>query len=105
MLAHSSPQPDGTWPQEPIQETIEAIKSESLERGLLESIVTGRGLTWRSPETGGDPERALAERYGQYAVHVAPRAPRTAAILRRIKAYYDREARWQDRQRDLEEYD
>jgi hypothetical protein len=105
ILAHSPKGDDGAWPHEAVRAILESVRSEHLEAGLHVGVLKRRGATVRSRETGGEPERALAERHLQSAAEVAPAFPRTAAVLRRVAESYRREARHEDDRRDLEEFE
>jgi len=95
---------DGIWPHECLRILLEEWASEAIEEGIYLGVVNGRGVTCRSPDTGGAPERSLAERYDSWASALAVTATRTAAVLRLLATRYRTDARREDDQRDLNEF-
>jgi len=104
VLARSPVDADGVWPHECARNLLEELMSEGVEEGIHLGVVNGRGTVMRRQDTGGDPERSLADRYDSWASTVASAAPRTARVLREISAHYRADARWHDNRRDLDEY-
>lgn len=93
VLGHTAPDPDGTWPGVVVRDLLEELQLEHIETGLYLHIVNSRGITSRGLEDGGDQERKLAANYRAKAEALADSAPRTAALLRRVAASYDSDAR------------
>ena len=60
------------------------------------AIFNGRGVTWRGLDTGGQPERALADKYQGYAQRSGTKWPRTRRMLQRMAENWDRRARQED---------
>lgn len=96
MLAHSPPGTDGHWPHEAVRQVLEDCMSEDLERGIEVGLYNQRGWVQRDLTEGGERERDLANKFSGYAAALATRWPRTAAMLRRIAAGYERDATRQD---------
>ena len=101
ILRYGPPPRENEWPCEAIRDLIEDLASISIEDGLYVEVYNSRGLTGRNMTEGGDQERALEEQYRHYAQHAASQWPRTASLLRRIAASYNRDARMYDTQADL----
>lgn len=101
VLSGSPPGADGAWPAEPVREVIERLRSNDLEAGLHMGRFNQRGVTTRSPLSGGDMEREIKARYETDAATVAARWPRTAAFLRSFAATYERDAAREDADAEL----
>ena len=99
MLA-SWPKPkdgdDTMWPCEEICDAIEETDSDDLDRGFQIGIFNGRGVVARSPLEGGAPEYREADKYRRWAVACDVDWPRTAASLRHVAAFYERDAKRED---------
>lgn len=96
VLATAPSDPDGSWPSQAIRDLFEELGSEQLEYGFYLGVLNGRGVTSRSLEAGGTQERSLAARYRNDAEQCEDQWPRTAALLRSLADYYDRDARGED---------
>lgn len=96
-LASSPTDPNGEWPTVPVRDLIERLENERLENGLCIALLNQRGVTCRSPDTGGDQERDRASQFCHQAHQIAA-WPRTAAILTQLAEDYDRTARMIDRE-------
>ncbi len=59
-------------------------------------ILNGGGFTFRGLDTGGQPERALADKYQAYAQRTGTQWPRTRRMLQRMAENWDRRARQED---------
>ncbi len=94
---------DGTFPHGAVRDLIEEIASTKLEHGIEIQTFNNRGVTTRAIAAGGGQERAIAERYSDYAKRVGDRHPRTAAMLRRMADSYLSDARRQDLNAELEQ--
>lgn len=84
VLSQTPEDRDGTWPGLAVREIIEEARSQDLERGVNIAVLNSRGMTWRALETGGQPERLLADKYQDYAQRVGTQWPRTQRMLHRI---------------------
>jgi hypothetical protein len=93
---------DGIWPAEPLRDLIESLQSEEFDRGIIIGVANARGLTSRALGVGGDLERELASKYVAFATAIRDHWPRSAAVLNRIAAGYQRDARRMDLDADLE---
>lgn len=95
-LGRTPEDPDGTWPGERVREIIEAARSSDLEDGVAVAVLYRDGPTWRSLDTGGQPERTRADAYQAYASRVGTEWPRTRRMLARIVEAWDQRARRED---------
>lgn len=93
VLSYAPADPDGAWPCEAVRELLEELQNEQIEDGLRTQIFNNRGTTTRSPEAGGDQERALAKKYKESASAFAGRWPRIASVLRDLAKTYEHDAR------------
>ena len=96
ILSQPSEDPDGTWPGVAVREIVEDARSQDLEQGISIAVLNSRGVTWRALDTGGQPERALADKYQGYAQRIGTQWPRTRRMLQRIAQNWDRSARQED---------
>lgn len=103
MLSGSPPGPDGIWPHPAVREIIEGVSSEHLEDGIVFGVLNSRGVVVKGPYEGGEQERSIAERYRSYAVALASRWPRTAAMLRHLVDDYEHDAKQEDQEALLRE--
>jgi len=101
VLAHSPHSPDGAWPIAEVAEIIEHRSSDSIERGIAVERFNMRGVTTRGPFDGGEQERALAERIGQWA-NLRTTYPRTYALLSQMAAAWRREGEREDERAKLD---
>jgi hypothetical protein len=92
VLASAPPDPDGGWPPEAVRDLLEG-HSEAVENGLVIEILNRRGVTTRGLEDGGAQEDELAKRFRADADRFADEWPRIAALLRRVAASYEADAR------------
>ncbi len=93
---------DGVWPAEPVRDMIERIGSQELENGFLIGRLNSRGVTSRGVYDGGQQERDLAAQYRDWATITAGSWARTTRILRSIADGYERDARRQDAEAELD---
>jgi len=103
VLSGSPEGDDGAWPHPAVRDVIEEVASADLEQGLQIGLYNSRGIVMKDPSGGGAEERQLAERYARFAAAIGNRWPRTAAMLRRIEATYQKEARNEDEAAELRE--
>jgi hypothetical protein len=101
-FAYSPAGEDGLWPAEPVRDLIERIGSQELENGFLIGRLNSRGVTTRGVYDGGQQERDLAAQYRAWSTAAAGKWPRTARILRGIADSYERDARQQDAEAELD---
>jgi hypothetical protein len=105
VLSQTSEDPDGSWPGLQAREIIEDCRSQDLEQGIDTAVVNGRGVTWRAMNAGGQPERALADKYQRYAQRTGTQWARTRRMLQRMAENWDRRARQEDQlAEDREEF-
>jgi hypothetical protein len=96
VLAHAPQDADGTWPPRAVRDLMEQSASTKLESGLRTEAYNMRGVTSRGLTEGGSQERALAQKYGDWADTLKNRWPRTAALLRTLSRGYETEAKMHD---------
>jgi hypothetical protein len=101
ILSGSPNGPDGAWPHPSVRDLIESLANCDIERGLEVGVMNSRGVVCRDPGEGGVQERQLVERYTGFAIAVADKWPRTAAMLRRIADRYRRDAAREDTESEL----
>jgi transcriptional regulator with XRE-family HTH domain len=87
-LAHAPSAEANIWPPEEVCRVLERMKNRQIERGLETEVFNSRGVTTRGLTDGGTQERALVERYSEWAAAALLRWPRTATVLRRIADSY-----------------
>lgn len=89
----SSAKPE-LWPPAAVCTVIERFSSEQIERGFALECINKRGVYSKAINEGGGQERALAERYRNWADEAAD-FPRTATLLLKVSdswiAYAERE--------------
>jgi len=91
VLGNSPTGEDGLWPHEAVREAIETDGSPEITRGVGNKVYNSRGVVTKSLDEGGAQERELTARYARYASAMADRWPQTAAMLRDIVRFYDRD--------------
>jgi hypothetical protein len=101
-FAHSPRGEDGAWPAEPLRDLLEMIGSRELEHGMVLGKMNSLGATWRGMYEGGQKERNLAEQCREWSRMTRPQWPRTARILQELADSYNREARRQDTEAELD---
>lgn len=105
ILARAPAGSDGHWPHEIVRNLVERLESVRLEQGLYIGLRNSRGMTSRAPDEGGQQERELAARYFGATEVLASSFPRTTHVLREIAAAYERDARREDHESALREYE
>jgi hypothetical protein len=105
ILAYSPSGTDDTWPQMTVCNLIERLESDQVERGLYIGRLNSRGMTKRAPEEGGQQEPELVAKYCRFAEALAASFPRTSRVLRKIASNFDRDAKREDIESVLSEYD
>lgn len=98
VLAWSPVGADGYWPHEAVRDVIEGLNDVSnIEDGFRVGRYNQRGVHHRNLETGGEAERALAQRYTSAATALKTRWPTTARFLESLARSYDADAKSEDR--------
>lgn len=87
---------EGQWPPEVVCESLETTASDEMDRGFSVGVANSRGVFTKSLDEGGRQERALADRYRDYADAVNDKYPRVAALLIEIATDYERSGRRSD---------
>lgn len=90
---------DGIWPTEPVCKVLERIVNEQVSRGVITGLYNARGVHWRGE--GGDDERKLADKYGDWAKGLEYSYPQVAALLRRMSKSYSYDAIEEDRRANI----
>ena len=103
ILHHAKHVDDELWPPQVIRDLLEKLRSDDIELGLEIAARNARGVTSRSPTSGGEQERQIMNRYLAQARRVQLKWPRTARMLRRIAQAYASEAQMNDRDAELRE--
>jgi excisionase family DNA binding protein len=93
---------DGAWPAEPIRDLIEIIGSRELENGLIIGRLNNRGITSRSVYEGGRQERDLSSQYRTWSKDTKAKWPRTSRILTAIAESYERDAKREDIEAEID---
>jgi hypothetical protein len=96
VLARAPKDPGDGWPGRAIRDLFQELRSEKLESGFGMAVLNSRGPTSRSLEDGGEQERALVAKYRSDAEQWEDVWPRTAALLRSLAEFYERDARGED---------
>ncbi|TAD89750.1 MAG: XRE family transcriptional regulator [Alphaproteobacteria bacterium] len=96
VLSSSSIDADGAWPQQAVRDIIEEIRSESMEDGFMVGFHNSIGVTCRGIYDGGRQERDRAAQVRDYYKIIAPKWPRTAALLEKIASRLDSDGRRED---------
>lgn len=98
LLAKAPTGEDGVWPCEPVRELLDSTIGTEIGNGFVVGTHNLRGVTTRGAFDGGDQERALADKYVEWASAIVSKWPHTAGLLRRIADSYQREAQMNDQQ-------
>jgi hypothetical protein len=94
-LAHSV-ELDGVWPQRPVADVIEWLKSEDMEQGIRMERYNMRGVYTKALYEGGTQERELAERYRSWATQIPGSHVRTRALLTAIAESWEADGKRAD---------
>lgn len=103
ILSRAPADDQGVRPCLAVCEVMEAVESPEIASGFATGIHNGRGVFTRAIGEGGKQERELAEKYRSWARQRSPEYPYVGSILDRIAADYDREARRQDHDAQIEQ--
>lgn len=87
---------DTAWPHIELRDLLENLESEHVERGIELEQFNSRGTTSRAFFEGGAQERALAQKWRNWADTLGVRWPRTKAMLDRIADYWEADAKRED---------
>jgi len=94
-LAHSAEDHD-VWPQPAVVDVIERLKSEDLERGLVNERYNMRGIVTKALFEGGAQEMALAQQYKHWSNHIGISHIRTRGVLDKIVKYWEADAKQEE---------
>ena len=94
---------DGVWPHPAVRDLIETLSSEGFEQGLIIGLLNSAGVTTRSMDAGGKPERETAAKFDAWARATSDRWGRTSAMLRSLSAHYQARANDEDQRLELRE--
>jgi hypothetical protein len=103
LLAKSSKEEDGVFPQKIVCEVIEELGTDRLEDGFAHEVLYPNGIrsTTRGIDEGGTQEHALADKYQGYAKAIQFVYPRTSKILQKISDSYRYDAKREDMENEL----
>ena len=105
ILSYSPIDPsDECWPHLAVREIIEKYRSKSLENGFEIGINNRRGSITKSLSEGGNQERDLAKKYGNWAENCEGKWIRTSKVLREVENRYRKEAIKEDNNSELNRY-
>jgi excisionase family DNA binding protein len=101
-FAHSPADADGVWPGMALREMIERIGSKELENGIAIGKRNAGGVVSRGVYDGGKLERSLASQYRTWSSATKGTWPRTSRILRELADAYERDARREDIEAEID---
>jgi hypothetical protein len=103
LLAKSSKEEDGLFPQKIVCEVIEEFGTDKLDDGFVHEVLypNGHRITSRGVDEGGEQEHALADKYQDYVEDLQFTYPRTSKILQKISDSYRYDAKREDMENDL----
>lgn len=93
---------DGINPSPAVSTVLEKVGSPEISSGFVIGVFNGRGVTTRAVGEGGVQERKLAQQYREWASRRAPDFPFVGSILEHIASDYDRWARREDEEVQIE---
>lgn len=96
VLGRSPEGHDGAWPSTSVCEILEHLDSDSFDDECAVSRLNMRGITSRSLDAGGEPERILAAQYGRWA-GLRTSYPRAMRMLKNMEHRLLREADEEDK--------
>ena len=85
---------DGLWPCLAVRNVMEECGNEDIASGVHMGVYNSRGVHARGE--GGGPERALAEKYRNWARKLGFECPYVASVVESIAGTYDHEAARED---------
>lgn len=96
-LLSNCPQVEGElWPPKAVCLGLETVGTDDILEGFTSGLISGRGVTSRSPFAGGEQERILADKYREVAERCQASYARLASALRGLAEYYDQYAENED---------
>lgn len=101
VLAHYPSGADGAWPHDAIRDLIEEHANDEMQNGITLGILNSRGVVSRSLYEGGRQEKAIAERYKEYARILSDKWPRTSMLMKEISRSYELQARREDLETEI----
>lgn len=101
VLAHYPSGADGAWPHDAIRDLIEEQANDEMQNGITLGILNSRGVVSRSLYEGGRQEKAIAERYKEYARILSDKWPRTSMLMKEISRSYELQARREDLETEI----
>lgn len=104
MLANAPSGSDGHWPHEAVRDLLEKLGNEIIERHIQTGLYNSRGVVSRAMDAGGEPERALAEKYKKMSGALKVKWPRVARMLRQMAGNYERDAKREDIDTDIRDF-
>ena len=102
LLSRAPGGQDGIMPSPAVSAVLEEIGSSEVGSGFAIGVFNGRGVTMRAVGEGGAQERELAQQYRNWASRRSPDFPFVGSVLENIAAGYDRDARWEDEEVQVE---
>ncbi len=96
LLSGCPADPDGLWPCTAVRDLLDLTSSTSMARGFSLGKLNREGVTLRSLDDGGEPERENRDGFLADAEKVRATHPFTARVLRQIAESYEGRARYQD---------
>ena len=81
---------DGIWPREEVRQVFEEIASEHISIGMEVGLYNSDGLEMRPVD--GARERALADKYSNFAERVRNKTPFVGRMLLRMAKSYEDDA-------------
>ncbi len=87
---------DSVWPHIELRRLLERLQNENLEAGIELEQFNARGVVNKGLFEGGTQERALAEKWRNWALGLGLRWPRTRAVCERIAALWESDAKRED---------
>jgi len=99
ILSHSPREDDGKSILTMVADVLDLFDAENIRRGFGNGIVNQRGAHWR--DKGGKQERALADKYRQYAKPWVISHPHVSQMFEDIARSYESEAKYWDNQDKL----
>lgn len=92
---------DGSWPSTVVCELLEQFDAHEIRVSFSLGVRNNRGVTSRSPYSGGEQERNLSENYRGYAKQITFIYPQTASMLEQLAKYYENDAKGEDNRAQL----
>ena len=99
ILSHSPCEDDDKSILTMVADFLDLFDAENIRRGFGNGIVNQRGAHWR--DKGGKQERALADKYRQYAKPWVISHPHVSQMFEDIARSYESEAKYWDNQAKL----